>query len=1465
MVDIMEDHEIERSLAYLMCKSCILFADLPDSIENRLLCENLHAKNAVILPSSNGDPRDNKWLVQFSSPDEAERFRQKSTAVIQIGGTDISVKVHKPIPCDIPPQWLEAQHEGDDSPGYEFGATTPDSATKHWGAAQDFTTNPGATAQDFTTNPGATGPDFTTNPGATAQDYPTRIPLPPGYYPYPRYPYPFMVYYPYDTGQYPKPSDGAAFGRGSPPPYNGAQVGLVPQPYGISDLHLARDSILPVAERWTVSKGSTKGNKNKKKTTTVIKVSELPEGVTEDALTLFFENRRKFGGGSIESCSFDETNTTAFITFEEAEAVDRVLQKLPVLFMDKKIEVSAYFSDSNENSEDEEGGEIEGEVTPTLNKVEVRGVKQGTTDDTVLYYFENKKRSGGGDIQNMEREDNVIYITFEDEDVIERVMEKEHKIDGALLQVSRYIPAPPPKPIPTYTDKFFISGLNPDTTRDCLLLFIEARVKHCPTGIIYGEQEGTALITFEEEAPELEKLESVFAKNCLDGNTLSVSKVPVTNTIMVTGISNTTSSDTVRFYFENTRRSGGGEVEDVHFERQEGTCFVSFKDPESKPESLELLKSQKWTNKKTEIEKKFPDLVHLVPCLNQQQIVILSVAENVGHVRELVDDFINLYTVLTEVLPLPPGKLRYLQEYHKKDFEALSYKFKDEQGQAKVIDGKIQMKGTRQSIKHVKKDVQDILDKVEHRQHLFKKPGIVKYIQSEQGKDKIRMVEKTQRCVIETNEDEKVEMNSEDEAEFKDDQQPRETEMGNVVINTGQRIFAVCGDITELKGIDVIVNAANKKLDHMGGLAKVIVTKGATRSTGGRDKQQVDTGCNINIEVIEGLISKQDVDVIVNSTSRNLQLNNGAVSSSLLKAGGPGLQQECSNNYPNGIQPGDVAVTSGGRLNCQSVFHGSLKDWSTAGGSKSLEIFRGFINKCLVQADNNGYSTIAFPALGTGNLGFPRDIVAKEMFQCVTDFSIGHPRCNITEVRFVVYDKDIACVKAFRSEEKRWKSGGARQGRKFSSDTVAAANARGGQFVESGTEDIGESLLQIGSLKLRVYQGDITQAQTDAIVNTTNSDFELTREKPLKSDAIVVTAASPTMNCKFIIHLNAQDIDKKWKSPIIKLLEKSEELSCTSVALPALGTGYAKNNALSDVAEGFWEALLKVKDSLNKVKEVHMVIFDLDKLKNFVSEMHKHISMEVTKSPGIFKRIKGFLGLGDPHIKQREKAEEFKVLQPEVSSIILMIYANSQTSIEDAIEGIDKQCEKDFTTKMIEDEMIKEFTQAHVERIQNRMLYQQYLAKKKMMESQNTSGNQNENTLWHGTSAAAVDSINTYGFNRSYCGRNAVVYGNGVYFAVSSDYSARDQYAAPDHNGHKRIYQCKVLTGEYVQGSQGLRVPPQKAKYKKILQKSIAALAQPSPGSVAHYDSVVDDILNPGIYVIFNDTQAYPEYLITFN
>uniref|UniRef100_A0A3Q2PCP0 Poly [ADP-ribose] polymerase n=1 Tax=Fundulus heteroclitus TaxID=8078 RepID=A0A3Q2PCP0_FUNHE len=138
-----------------------------------------------------------------------------------------------------------------------------------------------------------------------------------------------------------------------------------------------------------------------------------------------------------------------------------------------------------------------------------------------------------------------------------------------------------------------------------------------------------------------------------------------------------------------------------------------------------------------------------------------------------------------------------------------------------------------------------------------------------------------------------------------------------------------------------------------------------------------------------------------------------------------------------------------------------------------------------------------------------------------------------------------------------------------------------------------------------------------------------------------------------------------------------------------------------------------------------------------------------------------------------------------------------------------------------------------------------YQLLKKQMEVKNKHTN-NEKLLYHGTAATSIDLINSKGFNRSYAGAHGATFGNGSYFAVNPAYSAGG-YAQPDSQGHKRMYQARVLVGDITQGRSGMIAPPAK------------------PGSTADlYDSVTDKQNNPSMYIIFNDIQAYPEYLLTF-
>lgn len=150
-------------------------------------------------------------------------------------------------------------------------------------------------------------------------------------------------------------------------------------------------------------------------------------------------------------------------------------------------------------------------------------------------------------------------------------------------------------------------------------------------------------------------------------------------------------------------------------------------------------------------------------------------------------------------------------------------------------------------------------------------------------------------------------------------------------------------------------------------------------------------------------------------------------------------------------------------------------------------------------------------------------------------------------------------------------------------------------------------------------------------------------------------------------------------------------------------------------------------------------------------------------------------------------------------------------------------------------------TVQRIDRIQNPTLYRQYAAKKIHISKQN-KGKVNEKVLWHGTKEENTPSINLNGFNRSYC--SVTAFGEGVYFATNSLYSIKN-YSTPGDSGQRYIYRCRVLAGYSIRGRPEMKVPPTR------------------DGPIL-FDSLVNDQRDPSIYVIFNDTQAYPEYLITF-
>ena len=63
---------------------------------------------------------------------------------------------------------------------------------------------------------------------------------------------------------------------------------------------------------------------------------------------------------------------------------------------------------------------------------------------------------------------------------------------------------------------------------------------------------------------------------------------------------------------------------------------------------------------------------------------------------------------------------------------------------------------------------------------------------------------------------------------------------------------------------------------------------------------------------------------------------------------------------------------------------------------------------CLTMASNNNHQSIAFPALGTGNLRYPGDEVAKAMIEAVIEYTEKNPNSSIKDVKIVIYSQDVS-------------------------------------------------------------------------------------------------------------------------------------------------------------------------------------------------------------------------------------------------------------------------------------------------------------------------------------------------------------------------------------------------------------------------------------------------------------------------
>uniref|UniRef100_A0ACB8G0Z6 Uncharacterized protein n=1 Tax=Sphaerodactylus townsendi TaxID=933632 RepID=A0ACB8G0Z6_9SAUR len=316
----------------------------------------------------------------------------------------------------------------------------------------------------------------------------------------------------------------------------------------------------------------------------------------------------------------------------------------------------------------------------------------------------------------------------------------------------------------------------------------------------------------------------------------------------------------------------------------------------------------------------------------------------------------------------------------------------------------------------------------------------------------------------------------------------------------------------------------------------------------------------IEVSVLLDDLTRHEADALVNPANEKLY-HFGGLSFALLKAGGPEIEEQCKHfiekNGP--LRVGQIAVTSGGRLSCKQVIHTVSPRWSKDQREECcLGLETALINILkYVNAPENNIKSVAIPALSSGLFNFPPDLCARVVVQTIKNFIQLAPLFGyLQEIHLVNTDEPTVEIMKRACEELLGENDLVLLRGASDSITVNSLCLR----IQKGNIENQQTAIIINSVVAQddLSQGTISRAILEKAGPPLQEQF-LSELQKLPADCPqMVFTKGYNIACKFVVHVIwpshiESNTQQALKAAVSKSLLKTQEQQFSSVSFPPLG------------------------------------------------------------------------------------------------------------------------------------------------------------------------------------------------------------------------------------------------------------------------------------------------------------------------